>query len=55
MEKTAGKPDDLSAAEAKFSKDQSYYYKNGMVTRLPSKSYHRMARDLFDYPEEIYP
>jgi hypothetical protein len=26
-----------------------------MVTRLPSKSYHRMARDLFAYPEEAYP
>ena len=26
-----------------------------MVSRLPSRSYHRMARDLFVYPEELNP
>jgi hypothetical protein len=55
MNRTAGKEGDLPAAERRFAKDQRHYYKHGMVTRLPSKSYHRMARDLYAYPEEIYP
>lgn len=55
MERTSKEIEELSAAEQKFAKDQRQYYKNGMVTRLPTKSYHRMARDLFAYPEEITP
>lgn len=55
MKRTAGKESKLPLAERRFSKDQRYFYKHGMVTRLPRKSYQRMARELFDYPEEAYP
>lgn len=50
MDRTGGKEGELPPAESKFAKDQRQYYKHGMVTRLPEKSYQRMARDLFAYP-----
>jgi hypothetical protein len=55
MDRTQDKEGELPPAESKFAKDQRQYYKHGMVTRLPEKSYQRMARDLFAYPEEAYP
>lgn len=41
----------MSAYEKKFADTEKLYYKNGIATRLPFKSYHRMARDVFVYPE----
>ena len=34
----------------KFFNNEDYYFKKEFATRLPFKSYHRMARDLFVYP-----
>ena len=50
---TAEKKEDqnLSSEERKFATNEALYYKHEMTTRLPFKSYHRMARDLFVYPE----
>jgi len=42
----------MNPYERKFAENEKLYYKNGMCTRLPFKSYHRMARDIFSYPEE---
>jgi hypothetical protein len=50
MDRTADREGELPPAESQFAKDQRQYYKHGLVTRLPEKSYHRMARDLFAYP-----
>ena len=44
--------DNMSTEEKRFAEKESLYYKGDFTTRLPFKSYHRMARDLFVYPED---
>ena len=43
----------MLSQERKFVANERQYYKNGLTTRLPFKSYHRMTRDMFVYPEEM--
>jgi len=49
MEDTSNK-DDLKEQERRFVQNERQYFKNGYVTRLPMKSYNRMARDVFVHP-----
>jgi hypothetical protein len=51
MDKTE-KADDLKEEERRFSQSERQYFKTGFVTRLPPKSYERMARDIFVHPED---
>jgi hypothetical protein len=54
MEK-ADQVEHMTAAERKFARHEKQFLRAGFASRLPSKSYHRMARDLFVYPEEMNP
>lgn len=43
----------MTPAEKKFARQEIQYFKKDYVSRLPSVSYQRMARELFVYPEEM--
>ena len=43
----------MTSEEKKFALKEAALFKTGYVTRLPFKSYHRMARDVFVYPEDM--
>ena len=45
--------DDLPRLQKKFVEEEREFFRNGLASRLPFKSYHRMARDVFVYPEDM--
>lgn len=52
-EKEQQDEEDMLPEERRFAQKERQYYKSEFCTRLPFKSYHRMARDAFVYPEDM--